>query len=83
MRRLILFTLAVIFTKSLFSQEQAFSITACPAEDTRRGMNISWATDKAIGKALLEVTKISDSNWKKSIAMDVEGKLCLTYDSIL
>ena len=82
MRRLILFTLAVIFTKSLFSQEQAFSITACPAEDTLRGMNISWATDKAIGKALLEVTKISDSNWKKSIAMDVEGKLCLTYDSI-
>lgn len=82
MRRLILFTLAVIFTKSLFSQEQAFSITACPAEDTRRGMNISWATDKAIGKALLQVAKVSDSNWKKVIAMDVEGKLCLTYDSI-
>ena len=82
MRRLILFTLAVICTKSLFSQEQAFSITACPAEDTRNSMNISWATDKAIGKAFLEVAKSSDSNWEKSISMDIEGKLCLTYDSI-
>ena len=82
MRRLILFTLAVICTKSLFSQEQAFSITACPAEDTRNSMNISWATDKAIGKAFLEVAKSSDSNWEKSISMDIEGKLCLTFDSI-
>ena len=82
MRKLILFALAVIFTKSLFSQEQAFSITACPAEDTRSGMNISWATEKGIGKTQLQVAKASDSNWEKRITLDVDGKLCLTYDGV-
>ena len=65
-----------------FAQNGAFTITASPAENTGNGMNISWATDKGISSAILEVASVKDSNWNKSTVRTFTGKYCITYDSL-
>ena len=65
-----------------FAQNSAFTITASPAEDTRNGMNISWATDKGISSAIVEFTPAKDSNWNRSTTKTFLGKYCTTYDSL-
>ena len=62
--------------------ERIFSITACPAEDTRTSMNFSWGTPTDIASATLEVTTVKDEAWKKSRTMRFEGALCTTFDSV-
>lgn len=62
--------------------EKIFSITACPAEDTRTQMNFSWGTTPDIPAATLEVTTLKDHAWKKACRLRFEGALCTTYDSV-
>ena len=59
-----------------------FSVTACPAENCSNAMNFSWATDISVKNAVLEVAKVSDKDWKKSVKQRFDGVLCATYDSV-
>ncbi len=82
MRKLFLTIIAVALWGATFAQKGAFTITASPAENTRNGMNISWATGKGISSAMVEVTPAKDSNWGKSTVKTFNGKYCTTYDSL-
>lgn len=62
--------------------KSAYTITTSPAETNDSQMNFSWATDTTITSALLEVTRINDKNWKKSIIKEIEGELCTIFDSV-
>ena len=82
MKRLISICIMVALQSATFAQSSAFSITASPAENTRNGMNISWATGKGTTSALVEVTSVKDANWKNSIVRNINGEYCITYDSL-
>ena len=72
----------VALSSATFAQEGAFTVTTSPAQNTKRGMNISWATDKSIPTAILEIAKANDTNWKNSRTQELNGEYCATYDSI-
>ncbi len=72
----------VALSSATFAQSGAYSITASPAENPKKEMNISWATDKNITKATLEYTKYGDFGWKNSKSKVFYGVYCTTYDSI-
>lgn len=64
------------------SNSKVYTIVTCPAENTRKGANISWAADTACGHTLVEYTTVKDKNWKKSMALHPHRYRCTTYDSI-
>ena len=66
MKRIFSICIMVALAGATFAQDKVFSITASPAENTRREMNFSWATDKEIPSAMLEVTAANDQYWKRS-----------------
>ena len=73
----------VALSGAIFAQDgKIFSVTTSPAENTRNGMNFSWATGQEIPQAVLEVTTLKDKDWKKVIGKRVDGTYCTTYDSI-
>ena len=72
----------VALSGATFAQKGAFTITTSPAQNTSREMNISWATDKSIPSALLEIAKANDTNWKNSRKQEFYGEYCATYDSL-
>ncbi len=82
MKRTFITILMVALWGATFAQKSAFSITASPAENTRSGMNISWATGKGISSAMVEVASEKDSRWYNSTVKTVTGKYCTTYDSL-
>ncbi len=59
-----------------------FSVTTCPAENCENAINISWATDTSVKRAVVEITPAGDSEWKKSSFHLFEGRLCTTFDSV-
>ena len=71
----------VALSGATFAQNSAFSITTSPAENTRKGMNISWATDKSITTATLEIARTNDANWKNSRKEVFNGEYCATFDN--
>ena len=71
----------VALSGATFAQNGAFSITTSPAENTKKGMNVSWATDKGISNATLEITKANDTNWKNSRKEVFNGEYCVTFDN--
>ena len=64
-----------------FAQDKVFSVTTSPAENTKKGMNISWATDKAITTATVEIARTNDANWKNSRKEVYNGEYCATFDN--
>ena len=82
MRRTILFAIMIILSCAASAQERIFSITACASEDTRSNMNFSWATDKGIGEAILEIAPAKEEGWRKAIGKRFDGVYCTTFDSI-
>lgn len=62
--------------------EKIFTVTASTSQTPHKTMNISWATGKDIHKAVLEVAKAKDKNWKRAVSREVTGVYCTTYDSI-
>lgn len=74
----------VALSGAIFAQEseKIFSITTSPAQDTRNGMNFSWATGKDTKGAILEIAPLKDKEWKKAVGKMFEGVYCTTYDSI-
>ena len=62
--------------------KSAYTITTSPAETNETQMNFSWATDTTITEATLEVTKVNDKGWKKSVSQTFKGVLCTTFDSV-
>ena len=81
MKKLFSICMMVALYSATFAQNGAFSITASPAENTRNGMNISWATGKGTTSAMVEVTSVKDSDWKKSKVKTLNGEYCATYDN--
>ena len=81
MKKLFSICIMVALYSATFAQNGAFSITASPAENTRNGMNISWATGKGTTSAMVEVAPAKDSNWKKSTVKTLNGEYCATYDN--
>ena len=71
----------VALAGATFAQDKVFSVTTSPAENTKRGMNISWATDKAITTATLEIARTNDSNWENSRKEVFHGEYCTTFDN--
>ena len=71
----------VALAGATFAQDKVFSVTTSPAENTKRGMNISWATDKAITTATLEIARTNDANWKNSRKEVFNGEYCATFDN--
>ena len=71
----------VALAGATFAQDKVFSVTTSPAENTKRGMNISWATDKSISNATLEITRTSDAEWKNSRMEVFNGEYCTTFDN--
>lgn len=63
-------------------EKSAYTITTSPAETNETQMNFSWATDTTITEATLEVTKVNDKGWKKSVTQTFKGVLCTTFDSV-
>ena len=59
-----------------------FSVTTCPAENCENAINISWATDTSVKRAVVEITPAGDSEWKKSSFHLFEGRLCTTFDTV-
>ena len=59
-----------------------FTITASTSQTPHKSMNISWATAKETTKAVLEVAKAKDKEWKRAVSREVTGEYCTTYDSI-
>lgn len=74
----------VALSGAIFAQkgDKIFSITTSPAQDTRNGMNFSWATCKDTKGAILEITTLKDKKWKKAAGKMIEGVYCTIYDSI-
>ena len=71
----------VALSGATFAQDKVFSVTTSPAENTKKGMNVSWATDKGISNATLEITKANDTNWKNSRKEVFNGEYCVTFDN--
>ncbi len=84
MNRIISIIAMMALSGAIFAQKSSkiFTITASPAENTRNGMNFSWATNKDTKGAILEITSLKDKDWKKSVGKMIEGVYCTTYDSI-
>ena len=81
MKRIFSICIMVALAGATFAQDKVFSITASPAENTRREMNFSWATGKEIPSAMLEVTAANDQYWKRSKVQMFNGEYCATYDN--
>ena len=79
MRRIFIICIMVALSGATFAQNKVFSITASPSEDTRRGMNISWATDSCVTSATIEFTEVQDSQWRASRKEVYNGEYCTTY----
>ena len=71
----------VALSGATFAQNKVFSVTTSPAENTRKGMNISWATDKTISAATVEIAKANDTEWKNSRKEVFNGEYCTTFDN--
>ena len=71
----------VALSGATFAQDKVFSITTSPSENTKRGMNISWATDSSISSATIEVTAVKDTQWENSMREVFSGAYCTTYDN--
>lgn len=81
-----LLAISIFCTATAYAQHDKlagiFSVTACPAENCENAINISWATDTSVKRTVVEITPVSDSEWKKSSFHLFESRLCTTYDSV-
>lgn len=84
MKRFFSTLVMVALSGAIFAQksDKIFSITTSPAQNTRNEMNFSWATDREIGEALLEIAPAKDNGWGKVVGKMIDGVYCTTYDSI-
>ena len=81
MKRIFTICIMVALAGATFAQDKVFSVTTSPAENTKRGMNISWATDKGISSATLEIAGENDKEWEKSRKEVFHGEYCTTFDN--
>ena len=58
--------------------DRIFTVTASTSQTPHKSMNISWATVKDIDKAVLEVAKAKDKDWKRAVSREVTGTYCTT-----
>lgn len=82
MKRLFLIIALAALSGAAVAQEKIFSITACTSETPGNSMNFSWATDKAITSATIEVAPAGAKDWKRAVRENVGGRYCNTFDSI-
>lgn len=62
--------------------QEIYSVETCPAQNTGKAMNVSWAADTAIHHSHVLYTLKSDKLWRHAKRVDPEQYLCTTFDSI-
>lgn len=84
MKRIISTLVAIFAISSLAAQlpESPFTVVACPDQDTRNSINISWSVDTLSDATSVRYTRVSDTAWKRARVVEAATHLCTTYDGI-
>ena len=81
----ILSTLVALFAISTLAAQlpaSPFTVVACPDQDTRNSINISWGVDTLSDATSVRYTRVGDVDWKRARVVEAATHLCTTYDGI-